>query len=549
MKISAKKLVSLLSVSLVLIGLAACGSSSKDDGGSSSDEVTISEDKTKGAMEDYEAGTQFKATEPFDVSIMFSDHPNYPFNKDWSFLKTLEEKTNVSFDTTIIPMSDYEQKRSLLISSGDSPIIIPKTYPGQESTFVSSGAILPVSDYLEYMPNFNEKVKKWNLDADIDTLRQYDGKFYVLPGLHENVWQDYTLSYRTDILKENNLEIPKTWDEFYTVLKTLKEKYPDKTPFSDRWQGKALLGYAAVSFGTKGGWEYNALTFDEDAGKFVYTGTTDEYKEMLTFFNKLISEGLMDKESFTQDDDVAVQKFVSGDSFVMSANGQELIGYEKTMDSTLGEGNYEIAKGLVPEGPAGAVIKGSKLENGLMISSKIKDNDNFKAILQFIDWLWYSDEGQVLAKWGVEGETYTLEDGKYTLTKDINFKGLNPAGTKDLQKDFGLSGGVFAYGGTTELLQSTMSEKEVAWMDELAANRTSVALEPPAPFDDLQREQATLIGTPVKDYVDQGTLQFIVGQRDLSEWDKFVKEVEDKGATKYIDMANEAYENYKKNNK
>lgn len=545
MKKQSKRFLALLSTTAIMFSLAACGNDSKTEETSDSAIGEISPENSIGAMENYTAGEQFKATEPFDVSIMFSDHPNYPYKEDWLLFNKIEEETGVSFDTTIIPMSDYEQKRSLLISSGDSPVIIPKTYPGQESSFVSSGAILPVSDYLEYMPNFEEKVEKWNLDGDIDTLRQSDGKFYVLPGLHENVWQDYTLAFRTDILEENNLEVPQTWDELYTVLKTLKEKYPDVVPFSDRWQGKALLGYAAVSFGTKGGWEYNPLTYNESTDQFEYTGTTDEYKEMLVYFNKLVSEGLMDRESFTQDDDVAIQKFVSGESFVMSTNGQELISHEKTMDSTLGEGNYEIAKGLTPEGPAGAVIKGSKLENGLMISSKIKENPNFKAILQFIDWLWYSDEGQILAKWGVEGETYTLEEGKYTLTDDINFKGLNPTGTKDLQKDFGFSGGVFAYGGTTDLLQSTMSEKEVAWMDQIADLRTPISLDPPAPFDDIQREEATLVGTPVKDYVDQGTLQFIVGQRDLSEWDEYVAEVEAKGATRYIEMANEAYESYK----
>ena len=37
------------------------------------------------------------------------------------------------------------------------------------------------------MPNFQDKVAKWNLKADLDTLRQADGKYYLLPGLHENV--------------------------------------------------------------------------------------------------------------------------------------------------------------------------------------------------------------------------------------------------------------------------------------------------------------------------------------------------------------------------
>lgn len=91
-------------------------------------------------------------------------------------------------------------------------------------------------------------------------------------------------------------------------------------------------------------------------------------------------------------------------------------------------------------------MSGSRLENGVMISGKIQKSENFKAIMQFVDWLYYSDEGQEFAKWGVEGETFTKEGGKRKLVEDVNYNGLNPKGTKDLRIDYGFSGGVFAYG-------------------------------------------------------------------------------------------------------
>ncbi len=37
-------------------------------------------------------------------------------------------------------------------------------------------------------------------------------------------------------------------------------------------------------------------------------------------------------------------------------------------------------------------------------------------MMRFVDWLWYSDEGLTLTKWGKEGETYTVTDGAYSLT-------------------------------------------------------------------------------------------------------------------------------------
>ena len=39
---------------------------------------------------------------------------------------------------------------------------------------------------------------------------------------------------------------------------------------------------------------------------------------MLQYLNKLVNEGLLDPESFTQDDDTARQKLATGKSFVIS---------------------------------------------------------------------------------------------------------------------------------------------------------------------------------------------------------------------------------------
>lgn len=497
-------------------------------------------------METYAVGDTFKATEPFDLSILYSDQPAYPYKQDWMLFAKIKEMTNVTLKPTIVPMSDYSQKRSLLISSGDAPLVIPKTYPGEESAFVASGAILPISDYIDLMPNFKDKIEKWDMESELEGLRQEDKKYYVLPGLHEAVWPDYTLIVRTDIFEKHNIAIPTTWDELYTAMKQLKQEYPDVTPFSDRFKFNSTLNIAATGFGTKGGWGYGSgLTYKEDTDEFVYTAATDEYKDMLAYFHKLVDEGLLDKESFTQDDDQAVQKFVTGKSFIINGNSQTVVQHRNDMDKTLGEGKYAISKITVPGGPAGQLMSGSRLENGVMITSKVKESEHFKAILQFIDWLYYSDEGQEFTKWGVEGVTYTKEGGVRKLMDDINYNGLNPKGTKDLRIEHGFSGGVFAYGGTTELLQSMFSEEEQQFQKSMSETKTVVKPEPPIPYSVEERERVTLLSTPLKDYTDQNTLKFILGDRDLAEYDKFVKELDSQGVGQYLEIANKTYKKYK----
>ncbi|QTE29389.1 ABC transporter substrate-binding protein [Pengzhenrongella sicca] len=518
---------------LLALGLTACGGAAEEEGDATANTV--------GAMTDFKVGDTFTATEPLDLSMLYSDSPSYAYNADWMVWDEITGRTNVTLDATIVPAADYDQKRSLLIGAGDAPSIIPKTYPGQETPFVASGAVLAVSDYVDLMPNFQAKVKEWGLEANLDTLRQADGKFYVLPGLHEAAWQDYTVAIRTDVMAELGLENPETWADFHDVLVEIKAAYPDSYPFSDRFFGDNILGLVAQDFGTSAGkWAYKNANWNPDSEEFEFTGSSAAYKETIEYFKSLVDEGLMDPESFTQDEDTAIQKFTTGKSFAISTNAQIVVNdYRAALTSAVP--GATVAK--IPL-PGDAIVGTSRLENGIMLNANVVENENFVAMMQFIDWLWYSDEGQEMAKWGVEGTTYTKDaDGAFTLAADIDYVGLNPTATKHLQKDFGFAGGVFAYGGTTALLQSTFSDEEIAFQDEMLTKELS-PIPPSYPFDELEREQVTLWETPLTDYAKQMALQFILGQRDLDEWDDYVSELEGKGSTDYIDLVNSAHERF-----
>ncbi|GIJ79793.1 putative aldouronate transport system substrate-binding protein [Micromonospora phaseoli] len=528
---------------LALTSITACS----DDPAESQD---LSENRA-GAMDGYAVGTQFKATEPVSFPILYNNHPNYPLKNDWLFWSELKSRTNVTLEPVAVPLSDYEQKRSLLIGAGDAPLLLPKTYPSQEEPYVSSGAILPVSDYLNLMPNLSDKIEKWNLGPEIDTRRQDDGKFYLLPGLHEKAWHDYSLAVRTDILEELNLEVPKTWDDLYLVLKAMKAAYPDVYPFSDRFSqpnpGGNLLNILAFSYGLQGaGWNFQHTSWNAQAQKFEYTGATEQYKQMLQYLNKLVSEKLLDPESFTQTDDKARQKLANSQSFVISANAQAVVNdYRPDLSRNP---DAKIAKIPLPIGPAGEINPADRLENGLMISSKARDSKNFVAMMQFVDWLFYSDEGQEFAKWGVEGQTFVRDAaGKPTLAPDVDIIGLNPGAPKHLQKDFGFYNGVFAYGGKPELVQAFFSEEEQQFQEVMNARAPRV-VPPPHPFTDEEREQVSLWATPLRDHVYQATLQFILGQRDFAQWDAYLAELKSKNMDSYMETVTKAYERFRDKN-
>lgn len=551
MRSTRKRVGAAASVAVLALALtAACssGDGASDDPSASASEG-IPEAQRVGAMADFTAGTEFVATEPVTFSVLYRDHPNYPLNKDWLFFTHLADNNKVSFDLTSAPLSDWDAKKSLVISSGDAPDLIPVTYSGQETQFVSGGALLPISDYVQYMPNFQQKVKDWDLQPYIDNLTQADGKYYMLPGLYQSPQPQYSIAVRQDVWEKSGItEDPATWDDLKDDLEKLKSANPGVWPMSDRWSTTndsplgATLNIAAPNFGTVAGWGFgNGLWYDQDSKKFEYAASTDGYKKLVAYFASLVKDGLLDPESVTQDDDTAIQKFGSGQSLAISGNTQEVTTYKKTFTDA---GNTDAAVHLirVPEGPAGDnVASGSRAASGFMISSKAAENPNFLALLQFADWLYYSDQGLEFAKYGIEGTTFTKDGDTRTLAPDVDWNGVNPAGTKKLNADFGFSNGVWslANGSSDDLIAGLNTDAANEFVDSMS-DKEELPLAPSAPLDEMQQEQVTLWQSALNDSVTQNTAAFILGKRPMSEWDAWQTELKGLNVDQYVDTYNQA---------
>ena len=533
------------------LGLAACGSGGDDDSGDgeAGGAVTIDAEHSVGAMDDFAVGTDFKATEPVNFSLMYRDMPDYPVKDDWSVFKHLEEDRGVTFDRTDIPLADWDQKKSLLIGSGEAADLMPVSYAGSETQFVSGGAILPVSDYLDYMPNFADKIEKWGLQEDLDNLRQDDGKFYLLPGLREKPDVQYSVMINDDMWKKAGItEDPATWEEFGEDLEKVKAANPElKYAFSDRWNENpnplgSLLNVMAPNFDTAAGWGYNNAHYDEGTGKFELTGTTDAYKQLLETVNGWVEDGTMDPE-ITQNDDQAKQKFVTGKSAAVSANTQELTVYRTAIEDA-GK-DFATRMLTIPGGPAGSNLPSGRFTSGVMISADAAEKPYFKALLQYVDWQYFSDQGIEFGTFGVEGETYSKgSDGTPVLNDDITWGPMNPGAKKFLNKDFGYSNGVFvlANGSSQQLIQAMMPDEIKDWTNAVLDSKTMLPVAPAARLNEMELEQNTLLDTQIKDAVAAATAEFVTGKRSFDDWDAYVAQIDGLGSQQFIDTMNTALE-------
>ncbi|MDZ7835663.1 MAG: hypothetical protein U5K84_10485 [Alkalibacterium sp.] len=138
---------------------------------------------------------------------------------------------------------------------------------------------------------------------------------------------------------------------------------------------------------------------------------------MISYFAELTEEGLLDIEAMTQDDEMARNKIVGLDTFVTSGNVGTMTDVNDSLAEQHGEGEYEYVRMPVLEGPNGRKFRGGNTNSGMMLNAKLAERDDFQAVLQFIDWLYYSDEGTDSLT-GVSKVSLTKKLTKWQLDSD-----------------------------------------------------------------------------------------------------------------------------------
>src|SRR5699024_7288938 len=322
-----------------------------------------------------------------------------------------------------------------------------------------------------------------------------------------------------------------------------KEEYPDATPLADGFEAQSMLNYASHAFGTKAGWGFGDGMID-NGGEFVYAATTDEYKQMVEFFRTLVEEGLLDRESLTASNDGSGaagvdEKFANETCFAASGSSGTAIEFAQALNETVGEGNHDVALIPPPAGPAGENIEPRNFWHGFMLSSQITQSENFLATLQFVDWLYFNPEARDMLRWGEKDVHFTkADDGSIELKPEFSLDdyAINPDGETDIKVDLGYSTFPAESTESRALKESYSTDAFVQYIDDVLTVRTPRDPYPPAPLDESELEQASLLATPIKDAVDTATLKFIMGERDMSEWDAFLGELEAAGLPRYLEL-------------
>ena len=496
--------------------------------------------------------TKKETNEKTKISILFSEGASAPFKKDWLIVDEIEKRQNVELDIQVVPASDYAAKRSIVLASQDIPDILANTWAGQVSQYANDGLMLPISDYLDKMPNLKRIIKEWNLESTIDDISELDGKFYVLPAFEKEPVSTNGFAIRQDILEKHGLKEPTTYDELADLLLELKKLYPNSLGLGDIYNGNLLMSFTASCFGTKGGYSLPyGYTYDSDKKQWYFAPTSEQYKELLTYFNKLYKSGCLDMEGFTQDSGQFKQKIANSQYLIVPASGQTSA--EEYTNLLRDMGNKEAKfKMLYPlAGPHG-LRKGkpcSRYVGGVAMPASVAKRKDFDKILSFVDWLYYSEEAAILSKLGKEGVTYEKDGDNYKMKDDIKTV-YNVNGTKELVRDFGMSNN-----GLQTLVADLVPRNMMRLIEPIEMEQDKKYLidndmvdydDPLVKFTVEQTEEAKLLYTTLNDYTNTMMMKFIYGEESFDNWDKYENKCKKLGSDKLISLVKKAWSNNKK---
>ncbi len=518
-----KKLVALTLATVMLFALCACGGS----GGTTTGDVSY----------DIPEGKQL----PDDavVNVTVASHESWPYNENWKIWEYIREAMGGTINYNAIPSSDFATKFPLIMASPDSfPDVIGfQGKPAGFADFAQQGAFLALDDYEEFLPDYNEFWSSLPEDEQWmrNTRRASDGKVYYAPiyGMERSTNVRSWL-YRKDIFDKHGLESPETIDDLYTVSKKLKELYPDSYPLCMR-SGLGNLNVIGSSF--KPNFHYDVY-YDFENEKWSYGATESEVMlEMVEFFKKMVDEKLIPADFFTINA-ASWEELVATDRGFMMPEYQVRIDFFNSIVRAKNP-EYTLAAMVPPKSTNGTgIAMVNKFNNDPMGFGVLNTGDKGRIAnaMRYVNWF-YSDEGAEIISWGKEGETYEVVDGKrrFILDEDENANakyGFKTIGTY-LRVD-------------PAVIDASISEEQAATTDFMLEH-TYPHLDPKM-YMEISAEDSALVAdyeTSLKTVVEENIMKFVIGQRPLTEWDAFQKELSELPVSELLAIYEKEYNKIK----
>jgi putative aldouronate transport system substrate-binding protein len=471
-----------------------------------------------------------------------------PYNKgdfnELAIWKLYEEMTGIKVVFTAVEAAQAAEQRGLLFASNQLPDMIFKSgmSPADQTKYADEGSLKPISDYLDYAPNF---VKLMGIRPEIEKATKLeDGNIYGFPYLvtasPANISPKLFINQKW--ASSAGIQMPTTIEQLVAVLEAFKGSdwngngQPDEIPLGVDNQGnlyRALYG----SFGLGNHGVVNGM-WDEhpQTGKIRYYAVSDEYRTFLQYINQLYTKQLVDQEYFTVDLAKFSAKAQQNQIGVCFIHNNNYLGDYKD--------DFVTLPGPLKGPEATLLYAGRNLVVAGQNTFITKMNKYPEASVRWVDYF-YAEEGVRMYFMGIEGETWAMDsNGKPQFTDLVkkNPEGLNME--EVLGRYVAWSGG-----GNPSIADDLHFGNHL--IPKITVDAAD-ALMPKTPqevwaaftFSSEDTQRLAVVSQDINTYVDDMRAKFITGNVSFDTWPAYVKTIQDMGLNEYTAIMQRGLDNY-----
>ncbi len=534
--------------------LTACTSNNKASKDPSVENNNTAESKQE--MSNFNATGYPVVNEPITIKIVAKHSigkDQYKYG-EMQLFREISEKTNVLVEWDEIAGSAFAEKKSLIFASNDLPDAFWGEGMSDADILTNQEFFIPLNDLIDKYGTNIKKVFAKRPETKLSIIAS-DGNMYSLFRVRELYFPAgrTTWGINKKWLDRLGLEIPKTTDDFYNVLKAFKTQDPnqngkdDEIPFIfHHAMGSGSVRSAADFYPAFGVYEntsnseltYHLMLRD---GKVVFTPMDPGYKEALKYLNKLYAEGLLDKEIFTTD---------SNTYYAKTRSEEDLVGVviDWTIDGAVGveraKNDFVQLGALIgPNGDQGwGIVSGSQIGRHMFeITTK---NQYPEATMRWVD-EFYDPINSVQAFFGPIGEMIKKEGDKLIALEPEEGKSY---GSWKWGRTCADSGAYAALKEYSSFFIPPEQQVARAKAEEFVAEHLQKEPFPNIFFSTEDVAALKKILVDINTFVETSRAQFVTEDDIDKKWDEYVQQLEKMKINDALNILQRAYEQYIKNN-
>ena len=479
---------------------------------------------------------------------------------DNAFTKYVEESTGIDIKFVYFSSneSEYKQQLALMAASNEE---FPDVLSGffnlgfdTVNNYGQDGYFLDLTELIDkYADTYKKAYEKQDKDVQEFITQQITdpdtGKIYAMPYVgmvaEDNIQSLMYINQKW--LDAVGIEKPTNLDELYNVLKAFQTQdpngngQPDEIPMLG---ADAMMNYVINAFI----YYEQAHPYNVENGKVYAPFITEEYRDGLRFLNKLCEEGLYSDMSFTITSRVELKNLYT------PTNGVAQVGiifgnpqmYTNTYSEVLEEYSALDALGDATGKGGYNVVSNSIVRLSTFIT---KDCENPELAMRFCDFF-YEDETIIRARRGEKGVDWREQPGLDYTGEEVPVYIMNSQAFFEGNKTWGqMHSGIL----TPQNFSTNMETDDQGEARHLRLFKEShVYLENARLKEDTVRNLVyTNAEYEIKEqyeytlnaYVKEQAKLFVMGTNDLdSDWNAYVKQVEDLNLNAVLKMKQAAYD-------